>query len=180
MAYLRYILCLFGHSSNIFCAMQASSMTMSRLDAGMWENPASASSLQMRLLFELAALPGSVLSDMVCLVHVRSLSSVSTCCSDLHLHFCQKTLHNQCSLGPARVVNVHISHAVYVDSCWLLLWCRQIGHLWLCSLPSGSSSWVRFLQLATASGRSVDAQNCCWHHLQIRIPAFLHKLTLFG
>ena len=40
-------------------------MTMSRLDAGMWENPASASSLQHRLLVELAALPASVLSEMV-------------------------------------------------------------------------------------------------------------------
>lgn len=40
-------------------------MTMCRLDAGMWENPASASSLQHRLLVELAALPGSVLSDLV-------------------------------------------------------------------------------------------------------------------
>lgn len=46
-------------------------MTMSRLDAGMWENPASASSLQQRLLVELAALPGSVLSDMVCHDHTK-------------------------------------------------------------------------------------------------------------
>lgn len=60
-------------------------MTMSRLDAGMWENPASASSMQHRLLVELAALPGSVLSDMVCqhsatrLISVRCIGTY--CCA---------------------------------------------------------------------------------------------------
>ena len=58
-------------------------MTMSRLDAGMWENPASASSMQHRLLVELAALPASVLSEMVrqdlpvCLVELSCQSVAS-------------------------------------------------------------------------------------------------------
>lgn len=58
-------------------------MTMSRLDAGMWENPASASSLQHRVLVELAALPASVLSEMVrqdppaCLVELPHTNVVS-------------------------------------------------------------------------------------------------------
>ena len=51
--------------TEVCVALQVSSMTMSRLDAGMWENPASASSLQHRLLVELAALPAAVLSEMV-------------------------------------------------------------------------------------------------------------------
>ncbi|KAL3151781.1 hypothetical protein ABBQ38_012755 [Trebouxia sp. C0009 RCD-2024] len=53
-----------------------SSMTTSRLDAGMWENPASASSLQQRLLVELASLPGSVLSDMADRTPLALLSAI--------------------------------------------------------------------------------------------------------
>ena len=59
------VFCLVAHVQRFVCFLQVSSMTMSRLDAGMWENPASASSLQHRLLVELAALPASVLSEMV-------------------------------------------------------------------------------------------------------------------
>ncbi|KAL0026270.1 hypothetical protein WJX77_007445 [Trebouxia sp. C0004] len=44
---------------------QTSSMTLSRLDACMWENPESARSLQQRLADELAMLPAPVLSSMV-------------------------------------------------------------------------------------------------------------------
>jgi len=45
--------------------VQTSSMTLSRLDACMWENPESAGSLQQRLADELAMLPAPVLSSMV-------------------------------------------------------------------------------------------------------------------
>ena len=62
--YITSIL-LGGTCIKIGVVLQVSSMTMSRLDAGMWENPASASSLQHRVLVELAALPASVLSEMV-------------------------------------------------------------------------------------------------------------------
>ena len=41
-------------------------MTLSRLDACMWENPESAGSLQQRLIDELTMLPPTVLGNMVC------------------------------------------------------------------------------------------------------------------
>ena len=41
-------------------------MTLSRLDACMWENPESAGSLQQRLIDELTMLPPIVLGNMVC------------------------------------------------------------------------------------------------------------------
>ena len=43
-------------------------MTLSRLDACMWENPESAGSLQQRLTDELAMLPPPVLANMVSLL----------------------------------------------------------------------------------------------------------------
>lgn len=52
----------------IYCLLQVSSMTLSRLDACMWENPESAGSLQQRLTDELAMLPPPVLANMVSLL----------------------------------------------------------------------------------------------------------------
>ena len=58
--------------------LQTSSMTLSRLDAAMWENPESAGSLQQRLLDELAVLPINVLGSMVSKPKDVSLTSCIT------------------------------------------------------------------------------------------------------
>ena len=60
-------------------------MTLSRMDACMWENPESAGSLQQRLADELAVLPPSVLSSMVCPISLLLFDNLCKPKSTRHL-----------------------------------------------------------------------------------------------